>query len=194
MRINDKNDNVKINLKIKCYRCGRSGHYGNSEECPAKNQQCRVCNMNGHFATVCNTKQTNNRNDSYVKKPQYNNVRAVQEVIVPEEQKKEEDEYIFHLGASNQTTCVIGGITLEIIIDTGADVNIIGESDWQMLKSKGCKIFDQTKGSHKSFKLYASETPLVVLGSFQTKIEVNAQSMISRFYVIKNGPKIINQH
>ena len=58
-----------------------------------------------------------------------------------------------------------------------------------MLKAKGCKIFDQTKGSHKSFKSYACDTPLVVLGSFQTKIEANEQSMISRFYVIKNGQK-----
>lgn len=36
-----------------CYRCGQKTHYGNDQQCPARNKQCEKCRKFGHFARVC---------------------------------------------------------------------------------------------------------------------------------------------
>lgn len=40
--------------KNKCNYCGFKPH--NRKDCPAKEKNCNICNLRGHFASVCKKK------------------------------------------------------------------------------------------------------------------------------------------
>lgn len=43
-------------LKTECYRCGNKTHAGTDINCPARKHKCHKCNMPGHFAARCRTR------------------------------------------------------------------------------------------------------------------------------------------
>ncbi|EDS44872.1 conserved hypothetical protein [Culex quinquefasciatus] len=47
----------KNNPRRECFRCGRTGHYANDENCPALDRKCERCGLVGHFKKRCNTKK-----------------------------------------------------------------------------------------------------------------------------------------
>ena len=66
-----------------------------------------MCNIEGHVAVLCKTKRSNSRDESYIKKPRFSNVRAIHDEMVNEEPIQNNDEYI----------CVIGGIILTVVME-----------------------------------------------------------------------------
>ena len=38
---------------MKCYRCGKEGHFAKDSVCPARGRVCKKCNKRGHFAVCC---------------------------------------------------------------------------------------------------------------------------------------------
>ena len=48
------NDNGKIN---ECGRCGRKGHFGSDNSCPARSARCNRCGIGRHFAMKCKSKK-----------------------------------------------------------------------------------------------------------------------------------------
>ena len=40
--------------RLACYRCGNTGHFGKDPSCPAKNSNCRKCNLKGHWDKMSN--------------------------------------------------------------------------------------------------------------------------------------------
>lgn len=46
----------KTTVKPECYRCGKKTHFGTDLNCPARKQRCSKCNLLGHYATKCRTR------------------------------------------------------------------------------------------------------------------------------------------
>ena len=38
---------------MKCYGCGKEGHFAKDSVCPARGQVCKKCKKRGHFAVCC---------------------------------------------------------------------------------------------------------------------------------------------
>lgn len=84
---------------------------------------------------------------------------------------------------------MIGGVQLEMLIDTGCKVNLITDKAWQYLKNNKVTCYKQVKEPNKTLLAYGSEIPLEVLGSFEAIIGINGRSERSTIYVINSGPR-----
>lgn len=43
-------------FNFECYRCGKKTHQGTDNNCPAWKQRCNKCNLLGHYAAKCRTR------------------------------------------------------------------------------------------------------------------------------------------
>src|SRR5208282_2445659 len=90
----------------------------------------------------------------------------------PEINADESDEYVFRIGATSghgttqpRIDVIIEGTVMNLILDTGASVNILDESAFKSLKNK-------PKLNRQNAKIYAYGChPISILGKFDTAIE-----------------------
>lgn len=192
LRVND-NKNMKSSSsklwKLKCFKCNSNKHLANDISCPAKNQQCNLCKRKGHFAVVCRMQTKNfdsKRTDGSTKR-----IRTIENEDLQNNENvkrvKDSEEYIFHLGFDGKLPFEIGGVLLEMVVDSGARANVIGEKDWILLKDRKVKILNQFVGSDITLKAYGSNEPLPVKGTFDAIIKVGNKEIKARFYVVTGG-------
>ena len=100
-----------------------------------------------------------------------------------------QEKYCFYNGhGRTDLEFIVGGVVIGMIIDSGSDVNIISEIDWEQMKRKGIKITNATVGgTEKILKGYASKVAMQIKGSFNSKIEIGKNIEDAVFYVIKDG-------
>lgn len=164
---------------IRCFKCGLIGHISTDGNCPARGKKCKNCGRIGHFESQCRFRkfreQTRFQNPSFAKK-----VRAVEEREQVGQIETESREnaaitskqelktyYAFYNGnETNIIRCKVGGIDLDLLVDSGADANLVSNTAWEDLKSKGVAVKHSEKGSSKVLKSYASDKPLTILGTF----------------------------
>jgi len=125
-RVNERGNNLNINTGGKpqkkdktCYRCGLSGHFGCDPQCPAKGETCRKCRGRDHFEKVCKAKP-------YARQ-------------VGMEPSDPHHDYAFSIHEGDHlelTTVQIGGVDLKMLIDSGANSNIIDKGTREQLKAK----------------------------------------------------------
>ncbi len=126
-----------------CYRCGNTGHYGCDPTRPARGKTCSNCGGVNHFAAVCKSKSSVN-----------NRVHLVQQVSSDE--SDDEHAYAFHLlDSRNRESTIkanIGGVDMQILVDSGATKNIVDETTWEWLKQH--RIICASKVASRQKKLY----------------------------------------
>lgn len=141
-----------------CYRCGNTGHYGRDSCCPAKGKVCKKCGLKDHFMKMCKTKSSETKH----KDSQVNNIQD----------KKR--EYAFTVSSNESPTIGvnIGGVEMEMLVDSGATSNIISEDTWEELKAQKiqCKSSVVPPNGRNLFA-YASDKPLSVKGTFTCEIK-----------------------
>lgn len=174
------------NKGSQCTRCGSNRHNSDSSTCPARSKQCNKCKYIGHFQSQCRTRADKRKLDfdrnKNVKKPKY--------YKKPENgTQKEKIDYIFHIDDDDVVNCELGGVMIDMIIDSGSKCNIISSKTWTQLKDCNVKKKKQVKNPNKTFMAYGSQTPLTVLGSFEACIKVGVNSKQAVFYVIKDGER-----
>lgn len=76
-----------------------------------------------------------------------------------------------------------------MLIDSGSNSNIIDDRTWAQMKQSKVKVSNQHRCSDKKFLAYGAKEPLKVLGSFDALIKAGSKSLITKFYVIKNGSR-----
>ena len=116
----------------KCCRCDSSLHLSNSPDCPAKTAACKSCNHVGHYQSVC----IRGCGQGYPSKTKQ--VRAVKQVQDPpsktcatELTSKFLEFNVFATsssvaGASDVCRQIfVNGYAINVIIDTGADCNVL---------------------------------------------------------------------
>ncbi|CAB4008236.1 Hypothetical predicted protein, partial [Paramuricea clavata] len=146
-----KNYNQRQTSKVnkRCYRC--NGNYPHVGPCPAKGKACNICGKQNHFAAVCRSKQQGKRDD-FTKNDQ-------------EQVTSSDEEYVFTTSGAKHNelevhptvTVTIGKENVDFIVNTGATVNLMEESDY--LRLKGVTL---QKSSTKIFS-YDSDVPLKIL-------------------------------
>lgn len=187
--------------KAACFNCGNTGHWSKSPQCPARNQTCRNCKQKGHFKSVCRTKKRvpSKTLTEYPNK----RIRVIQaeseakentdhEVTKHEQEDQEKHYYAFYSGnRSNIINCQIGGVKWEILIDSGADCNLISSSAWTKLKDAKVQVHSSTRGCDRTLRAYGSQHPLNVLGSFVADIKVGQRSTRAEFFVVDGGQQCL---
>ncbi|XP_062557023.1 uncharacterized protein LOC134221870 [Armigeres subalbatus] len=171
-----------------CFNCGRLGHLAASPICPARGKQCRNCKCYGHFEKLCRkTKRSVERNVEKV-------IRAVEEGPNPEVSKKEPETneakvyYAFYSGnESYAIECVVGGFSLDMLVDSGVDSNLVSGTMWQKMKEKNVMVFSSVKGSSRILRAYGNTDPLVIQGSFVADISV----IRAEFFVVEGGQRCL---
>jgi hypothetical protein len=88
--------------------------------------------------------------------------------------------------------CDIGGIKFKMLIDSGADVDVISYSQWQRIKDEGGLIWDAVAGSSGSaLKGYGLGNHIQYEGSFMTRLKIGQQEISARIFVAKNGDRAL---
>lgn len=83
--------------------------------------------------------------------------------------------------------CTIGGVAVEMLIDSGSAVNVITKLDWQRLIDQKAACWNRSDDPKDTLKPYAAETPLTIRQSFVSTIEVPRKERIAKFYVVEQG-------
>ncbi|XP_053691662.1 uncharacterized protein K02A2.6-like [Sabethes cyaneus] len=176
-----------------CFNCGRLGHIAVSLICPARGKQCRNCKSYGHFERLCRKakRPQDRKTDKFV--------RVVDGNLNPPDVSKENVDnsetkvyYAFYSGnESNIITCEVGGVSLDMLIDSGSDANLVSGETWRKLKGKQVDVCSSTKGSSRILRAYGSPEPLTILGSFIAYISANDQRIRAKFFVVEGGQRCL---
>ncbi|KAJ8363309.1 hypothetical protein SKAU_G00121400 [Synaphobranchus kaupii] len=153
----------------KCYRCGHTDHLGRDPKCPARGQTCHKCSGKDHFSTVCCTKPKGAKH-------------GVSNV-------EEQDDFAFVVKENNTTerlTFSVGGVKLQMLIDSGATSNVMGENTWERLKSECIKCHSYIPKTERKLFSYAASQPLSVKGAFTCEIAIGNRIEQAEFIVV-NG-------
>lgn len=95
--------------------------------------------------------------------------------------------------------CQMGGSFVGIfLIDSGADVNILSENDWEtvhdLFVSDEIFLYDHTSHSNRRVRAFASREPLSIISSFSAWIEACDSvkpKRFAKFLVVRGGDKSI---
>lgn len=104
----------------------------------------------------------------------------------------EVDEYdVYNINDSDdKLRCSIGGITIEMVIDSGSKFNLIDESTWKLMLADGLEMKNQRMSNNIKFRAYG-KYPLKLTSIFDAEIVVqdsgNVLKEIATFYVIEKG-------
>lgn len=147
----DRNEDV-------CFRCGNVGHYARDKKCPARSKRCDKCQIEGHFKKMCNTKP---KSGKVPRKPKIRQVQAANDSVSDSSSEEAEQEdsdddvqQVYATGSGlDKTTCFVGGVKMEWIIDSGAHVNVITRGTWKWLKQQGCVVSKESR-STKVLRVY----------------------------------------
>lgn len=174
-----------------CLNCGHRDHQTYDNACPAKGKLCYTCKRVGHFGNRCRFRKL-----KQVSIP--SKVRVIeQEDPSPSSEPSEDTEtgktyYAFYSGnETNVIQCEIGGVKLDMLIDSGSDANLITDVAWEALKQAKVEVQESTKGSSRVLKGYASDHPLPIMGTFVANVVVGRVSVRALFYVIKGGQRCL---
>ena len=105
------------------------------------------------------------------------------------DESEDEPAFAFHLkDSSNRGPTVkanIGGVDMQILVDSGATKNIVDVTTWEWLKQNHIICESKVAQRHKKLYSYASTTPLQVKGTFSTTVKIGVRETTAEFLVIK---------
>ena len=177
-------DKGKEPVKGTCYRCGKVGHFGRDSECPARGKTCHKCGGADHFGSQCKTKTAKPPKPIREEKPKG---KKKKKSVRYEGSERDEDEYAFTVNSvtsPEKIEVTVGGVVVEMLIDSGASTNVIDKNLWSKLKQD--KIKCVSRKSDKKLYAYGSRQPLNVLGTFSALVRVEGKEIEAEFVVI-NG-------
>lgn len=76
-----------------------------------------------------------------------------------------------------------------MIIDSGADVNILDEISWKEAKKSGILVEDFSEESDRTLRAYATLQPMKIKCMFWAFIEAGSKKIREKFYVVEKGQR-----
>lgn len=177
---------VRSTENIVCFNCGRRGHIASSEFCPARGKRCRICKREGHLDFTCK-RYTANQGHSPRSPPPSKKIRMVEQQETHGSDEGKVYYAFFNGNLSNMLTFEVGGVALDMLVDSGADANLVTSEAWEKLKQSGVRVSNSTKDSERSFLSYGSTIPLAVRGKFTAEIKIGDRVSVAQFYVVEKG-------
>ena len=164
-RSESRKESRKTEESSKCRNCG--GAYPHKDSCPANNKKCTSCGKFNHFAKVCRTVPPG----------------SVKRVT---EEDTDEEDYVYAIGENKQPMCSleIDGEYVELMLDSGASVNLIDEVTYQRIYKGKAKPLEQSK---RRIFSYGSPTPLPLLGTIHAEITARSNSTSATLHVVKGS-------
>lgn len=87
----------------------------------------------------------------------------------------------------------VGGVLIEMQIDSGVQSNIIDDKTWEVMIRNGVQTMGENQQSDRKFKAYAQRDCLIVTNMFDAEISISdgpkQLKTVARFYVVKDGPQ-----
>ena len=162
----------------KCFRCGCADHMAKDPKCPARGQTCHKCNGKDHYAKMCRSRGSRNQN--------VNNLEV-----------EHDSEFAFNVkedDMSEKLTFCVGGVKVEMLVDSGAKSNVMGTNVWEKLKAENIKCNSYVPKEQRNLYPYSSSEPLPIKGMFECEITIGDRSEQAEFIVIKgNGEPLLGR-
>lgn len=127
------------NYSCECYWCGRMGHMWKNPHCSVRGITGRTCSGRAHFEEKCQSKWRN-RNRKKI-----NHMWGIKKKDWVRQSEtgtdSDNDGYIFHITwkKSSKVPVTVGGVEVNMVIDSGSDTYIIDQKLGEKLKSKKIK-------------------------------------------------------
>ncbi|CAH2106056.1 unnamed protein product [Euphydryas editha] len=97
--------------------------------------------------------------------------------------------YVFRIDEDSELECDIGGVKVNMLVDSGCKCNLITSKTWHEMKSNNVNICNQNDKPDKLFYGYGSDKPLKLIGSFEARIKIADRSEYATFFVINDGTR-----
>lgn len=118
-----------------------------------------------------------------------NATKQTAKYIGGETNRTNDDQYAFMVKDCdpNRYTFAVGGVDLDMLIDSGATSNIIDEGTWETLKSKiiVCHSYKSENPPPKNYMHMPLKNSLPIKGAFTCEIKCGKRSTQAEFVVIK---------
>lgn len=176
LQMSRSTDNIQY-LAISCKFCGRS--HG-QQPCPARDKTCAKCGKRGHFAVACyssapysSTNRPMNSNKPY---KQFSLKRPHEQIFSsgsgPSTKRKptqfarkihsirdngedEQIELVEMVSSGNESDeliwATVGGVLIEMQIDSGVQSNIIDDRTWESMNRNGVNVIGEVRGSDRKY-------------------------------------------
>jgi len=98
----------------------------------------------------------------------------------------DDDEYVFAIvGGDHRGKVVVnvGGVPMDMIIDSGASASAISQASWEQLKT--CHIKCVSQQNTKKLYAYGAASPLEVSGTFTADITMRNKCLSAEVTVVK---------
>ena len=212
--LSDRSSNTRsgaANQSSRCSRCGARGHTGDSPECRAREGTCFRCQRKGHFANRCraprdrsNSRRRSSRRRSPSPRPKEDwkgsgrsrhDVRAINEA---DDDSDEGSGTVFRVMSitdnsdDNHVIVQLGGVSLKVLVDSGASCNVLDWKSWLRLKSRGIDFVPGTV-SRKIYP-YGETTPLNIAQAVIVKIRALSVSFWGKFYVLADSTPLPSRY
>ena len=191
-----------------CRNC--RGNYPHQDKCPAKGVTCHQCGKSNHFARVCrsanqkdlkrkeekgkprahkkpvhNLKYTNESEDENPGAGSANHRSSIRQ-LRQDDESEDEDAYAWTIHQVNtirkpKVTVEIDRLTVKILIDTGASINLIDLKTFEKLTPRPILTKDENP------VLPYAGPPLSILGTFRAKVRGNGQLVTCTIHVNDEG-------
>ncbi|XP_066916478.1 uncharacterized protein [Clytia hemisphaerica] len=207
---NSSNYREQASEKKSCYRCG--GEFPHSTKCAALGKTCSACGKPVILQEfVDRVREGPNQRDGTYTKPlnvvdETDEHISSQSVVVEKnqgepkvEENSEHFEHIFTTSNAKtegkiqqqdfKTKVLIENTPIEILIDTGASINVLNESTFRKINNRMNNTL-KLKDTKTKLKTYGNDSPdLKIIGEVNLLIESKKKFVNTKFYVIKTDHK-----
>lgn len=122
--------------------------------------------------------------------------KSVMNVELADETGEPEEFSVYKIDNENDELlkCRVGGVSIEMLIDSGSTFNLIDDRTWELMKLSKANYYSERFDSSKKFLAYG-RVPLDLLTVFDAVIEVRdgnkTISTNTTFYVIQGGQQAL---
>ena len=165
-----------------CFNCGGSWpHPGGQLQCPARGVTRKRCHKLNHFAKWC--KSDRNTRPKPVPRPSQRREQRVNQLNSPGD-----DDYAYVVNAINSNVVLpharvkVENVELDILIDTGASVDVVDEATFARFSPK-------PKLTRTNTRLvgYGSRRHIPHLGQFEATLETDSLIYVDTIHVVKGA-------
>lgn len=175
--------------EVYCHGCRRPGHTAaRCPEAPPKPITCFACGGVGHIARSCPYVTVQNQ---LKRTPSTGMVNPHGGLVNPyggkrfkaERAWQIEEETINFLNGGKSVDCLIGGVKLTMLLDTGCTSNIVDTTGYEILRLQKAAL-EFSEDVDKKFVPFGSTEPLKTMGTFRSSLQVGDKRIDAKFYVV----------